>query len=190
MATATEVINFSLDTETLGTRPGSVVTEVAIVNDYTADELHLYLHPVAQELLGMTTDQATIDWHQKENPNFDTMVANCRRESPTVMHLIECLQHIRKHIETITAHTSADAAIWMNSPSFDSIMLHAMFDLLGMPEPWHYRCERDLRTLRQLALAKQPDLALPEKPENAHDALVDAKHQLEIVTICLRELRL
>ena len=52
MATPETTIDFSLDIETLGLKPGSIVTEIGICNDYSADELHLYLNTEVQRDLG------------------------------------------------------------------------------------------------------------------------------------------
>ena len=188
------VIDFSIDIETLGTKPGSVVTEIGIANSHTADEFHMYLPINPQRQLGLMIEQETAKWHEENNPNYDTMLKACQALDQTQVELIQDLGLMGEHIAAIVHNGNVDneaeytPRIWMNSPQFDAVLLEVVFDLVGLPYPWHYRELRDLRTIRDLADVGKDHHALPEYPENAHDALIDAKYQLEIVTICRNHL--
>ena len=185
-----EIINFSLDIETLGLQPGSIVTEIGICNNYSADELHIYLSIEMQKALGLAIDNETLAWHKESNPNFETMFANCAEEDAGMAHFVDQLRQVTAYFAQFENHQHA---IWMNSPSFDAVLLSVLYGGAGLPMPWNHRAPRDLRTLRDLAERRNMTHAnyvgtMPVKPDNAHDALVDAKYQLEIVTICLADL--
>lgn len=183
------IINFSLDIETLGTKPGSIVTEVGIVNDYNADELHQFFNPDIQRELGLKIDEETVQWHRKNNPNFESMVGKCHAQVSGIAPFVDQLRKVTDYFAQFDPD-EYDCRVWMNSPSFDAVLLKVLYDGVSLLMPWNFRDERDLRTLRDLAEThnKHKDGVLPAKPDNAHDALVDAKYQLEIVTICLADL--
>lgn len=73
--------------------------------------------------------------------------------------------------------------VWANPPQFDLIILRHLFDECGVKCPWHYRVERDFRTLKghahQLNIDYQPAYANIDK----HDALSDAIAQARAVQI-------
>jgi len=68
----------------------------------------------------------------------------------------------------------------MWSHSFDKGILHHAFDQVGFKSPWHFRGERDIRTLgwlyKQITGRKFPEV---EREGEHHNALDDALHQIK-----------
>jgi hypothetical protein len=76
------------------------------------------------------------------------------------------------------------ARIWGNGATFDVAILRSAYDALGYKVPWHYRQERDVRTLvtlfRDLHGEGESDPSQRfEGGANAHNALADAERQTE-----------
>lgn len=75
-------------------------------------------------------------------------------------------------------------AIWANSPTFDLAILRSAYEDVKHPVPWHYREERDFRTLMRVVWemgvrAEVPASGLSGLP--THDALGDAWRQARFV---------
>lgn len=71
-------------------------------------------------------------------------------------------------------------AIWANSPTFDLAILRSAYEDVKHPVPWHYREERDFRTLMRVVWNKGERIAVPESGLSGlprHDALGDAWRQ-------------
>ena len=81
--------------------------------------------------------------------------------------------------------------VWANSPSFDCVILRSWWDTLahkpGSNFPIHYRTERDVRTMLQLA--KQLKIPLPVWSGTAHNAMDDACNQARAIVVIEKELR-
>jgi hypothetical protein len=184
-------MDFSLDIETLSLQPNAVVTSIAIACENGASfYTHLPLDP--QYVIGRIFDQNTIDWWNDTNKEiFEIM-----------MHCCACQPQNRGYIETVFERIAlfidehddgTDINLWMKPPSFDSVILKNLGADFKLELPWHYRVERDVRSILSLAEEhankNNQILNLPELPtDKAHDALVDAQHQLELVKLCKQQL--
>jgi len=72
------------------------------------------------------------------------------------------------------------SCVWGNGSNFDNRILREAYELIGRTCPWHYRDDRDMRTLFAFAKTfgvKSEILFTGMK----HNALDDAEHQAEIV---------
>lgn len=80
--------------------------------------------------------------------------------------------------------------VWANAPSFDCVILRHMAKQTGQQFPFHYRNERDCRTLFALGRAANVDCQdLWENPDRrAYVALDDATRQAEVVVRILRQI--
>jgi len=82
------------------------------------------------------------------------------------------------------------SAVWANSPTFDLTILRHAYVSMGFPVPWHFRDERDVRTLVQMGkLAGVKKVSDAERRGVAHNALDDAKHQASYCIELWRALR-
>jgi len=79
-------------------------------------------------------------------------------------------------------------AIW--SHTFDTVALHSAYATQNLKTPWHYREERDLRTLVELWKRSQPMVKVMGKPGNTdkHHALADAIYQAKYIQGMLQDM--
>jgi hypothetical protein len=68
--------------------------------------------------------------------------------------------------------------IWANGPQFDLVILRNWYKTLKMEAPWHYRVERDCRTLFEIG--RKLNASVPEV-KNKHDCMQDAIWQAQYV---------
>lgn len=164
------------DIETLGTKPGAIVTSVALVR--FADEAHttINLSIPDQERLGLTRDAATEAWWQGQDP-----VARTAAFSNPVP-LVPALQHISAWIAW--AAPGGDCLIWCHGAGFDGPLLEAVYKAAGLPCPWHWSAVRCTRTLYDLACI---DRRLYDVPP-PHIALNDAIAQTHAANAALQKL--
>lgn len=70
-----------------------------------------------------------------------------------------------------------DVRVWGNSPRFDMQIIDGAYTRLGLPVPWYWTNERDFRTTRNQHPKVEYDTA--QKGDDAHNALADAKFQVQ-----------
>ncbi len=69
--------------------------------------------------------------------------------------------------------------VWANGARFDLGILNNAYQVCGIPVPWHFRKERDVRTLVSL----KPEVKEAYVPTGtAHHALFDCHNQIRYVT--------
>lgn len=162
-----------IDIETLGLSPGSAVLSLGAVRfneSGLGDEFHREIDLGSCQDAGLTIDARTLEWWMEQDESVSEILTGGERLP-----------------DVLTAFTEyyADAVeVWANSPSFDCEVLEAAYDAVGMTEPWGFRDERDVRTLRSL-----PCAVAVEMDGDEHNALDDATYQARIVSETLRSLR-
>ena len=79
--------------------------------------------------------------------------------------------------------------VWTNAPLFDFAILRHAYRAVNLEVPWHYRQERDSRTLMAVVgeLNKMPQL--PERQGTHHNALDDAVYQALVCSALFNALR-
>lgn len=90
-------------------------------------------------------------------------------------HIHTVLQDLSDFILETCRHE--DVRIWANSPNFDLAILGGAYDRAGIKRPWNWSRERDFRTVRNMHPAVE--YTYKDKGSNAHEALGDAKFQVE-----------
>jgi 3'-5' exoribonuclease Rv2179c-like domain len=168
-------IHTMIDTETLGTRPGAVVLAAALVRFNDEASTSLNLDSGEQQRLGLTVDQATLDWWQQQGA--DVLALSTANPVP----LVPALQHISAWIAW-AAGGSTDFLIWCHGASFDCPLLEAVYKAAGVPCPWNFWQIRDTRTLYDLAGINVKDYAVPPP----HIALNDAIGQTRAAVAALK----
>jgi exodeoxyribonuclease VIII len=76
--------------------------------------------------------------------------------------------------------TPHDKTIWANAPTFDLAILRNAYKQLGIIVPWHYRLERDCRTMWHLIpkpVRKEIEKEMEGLGEIEHNGLGDAVRQ-------------
>lgn len=185
----------SLDLETLGTDPGSVVTQIGAVafnaNDTQAAKSGTLIRIDPQSALdaGMKVSWATLKWwmNQSEAARSSTVSAeNIHKLGTALITFGDWLME-----ETVLGSKDPDERaqfrIWGYGCSFDCVLIEEAFRYANLPVPWSFRSHYDLRTLKKLceALPRMTPMFNWPKPEVEHDALSDAFAQAEAIQMAV-----
>jgi len=86
----------------------------------------------------------------------------------------------REVLAFLTSHKYGDPELWAWVGAYDHVLLAQLWgDMTGLPRPIP-RYTRELKQYWEFA-GKPP---LPKSPDDSHDALIDARHNLEKFRIC------
>lgn len=152
-----------IDTETLSTRVGGIVTSVALVR--FTDEAHcaFNLSVPDQQALGLEVDPATEAWWAQQDPVARQMaLAN-------PLPLTSALPYLSTWIQWAAA--GQQFQIWCHGATFDCPLLGEVYRRAGVPCPWQFWQVRDTRTLYDLALINPKDYAVPPPHVALNDAI-------------------
>jgi hypothetical protein len=162
-----------IDTETLDTKPSSLVNEIAVIAfDRTSLQVvdWIVLHPdfFEQLALGRTFSADTIAFHRR-NKTLPTLGLG------TPLHL--CLAYL-----TVFFAEHKPARVWIQGTCFDRPIIESMCDHFNMPLPWHFTKSADARTEWETAF---PGVKHPKRP---HKALEDCQATLADLIAALTKL--
>ena len=168
--------NFMVDLETMGTRPYSVIASIGVVQfDIESGKIgEKFYHTIDQASclkLGLSKDQATIDWWKKQDVNiYSQLLVNTQP-----IKLV--LKELNRFLDL--AYPRKDFRfMWGNSAAFDLGLLLCAYERAEIEVPWQFYNERCCRTV--VSLNPSIRAGIP-KPRGAHDAIVDCEHQIEYV---------
>ncbi|WP_323192447.1 3'-5' exonuclease [Halostella sp. PRR32] len=162
-----------VDIETLGLEPGSAILSIGAVTfseNGLGDEFYREISLESCQEAGLQIDADTLEWWLSQDE--------------AVTGVLTGGDSLTDVLGSFYCWFPNGAEVWANSPSFDCKHLEAALDAAGMTEPWEFRDQRDVRTLRSLPCAAEVEMNGDE-----HDALDDAKYQARIVSETLRSLR-
>lgn len=167
-----------IDIENMGITPSAPITSIGAVRfdpagDTLGETFHLHVSLENCLRLGMRPDAATIVWWLEQS-------------DAARLHLT-CGQigaaPLATALEALADFIGGDRAeVWCKGGSHDFAILRTACALVGMPEPWHYRCECDMRLLQRL----YPHVDR-EFDGTRHHALDDARHQARLVQRLMAE---
>lgn len=178
-------MKYQIDIETLSTASKAVVMSVAICNtDGYGDQIFLPL-PV-QLTKGRVISPDVLAWWSERPEQYAKILADCKEAEENAIAISTVHTWVRQYFANHDDDETRE--VWMNPPAFDGVILQSLFADFDFSPPWHYRNLRDFRTLKNLALLKNPEIQMPKKPENLHDALVDCRWQMMQTHIYLTEL--
>ncbi len=181
-------MNYSLDIECLALKPKAVVMSIGIACA-NGNTLHLFLPKIPQLRMQRVINSETLEWWN--HPDRLQLFIAIQKRMEAAEHETTPMANARNELFNFLAHNADgnEECIWMNSPAFDNVILEDLFKRdCNLAMPWHYRSPRCLRTLRSCAEIKTT-FPFHKKPVGAHDALIDAKYQLEIALMYLKALR-
>lgn len=162
-----------VDIETLGLSPGSAILSIGAVrfDEYSlGDEFYREVSLTSCQDAGLDIEASTLEWWLTQD---DAVTGILTGGDP-----------LADVLAAFSEYYADTEEVWANSPSFDCELLEAAFEVVGMTEPWTFRDERDVRTLRSLPCAVDVEM-----DGDAHDALDDARYQARIVSETLRSLQ-
>jgi len=163
-----------IDTETLGTTPGSAILSIGAVM-FGMDGLGAQFYSAIQLSsctdVGLTIDPATVEWWMRQSDE-----ARAAAFLTDAMPLGAVLACFREWMLEQSAKYP-----WCHGATFDVPLLDAAYRACGIPAPWEFWSVRDTRTLYDLAGVKVDRLG-----GTHHHALDDAINQAEAAALALR----
>ena len=127
------------------------------------------IHLASSVKHGGTMDASTVLWWLRQDPKAQKAVAY--GGEPLDLVLGDFSKWIAEHCR------HEDVRPWGNGASFDLTIVGGAYKRADIKAPWYWTNERDFRTVRNLYSAVEYNPA--EKGDGAHNALQDAKFQVE-----------
>lgn len=174
-----------IDIETLSTKNDAAIIAIGLVAfdpDDQVEELpyggEILINPALA--LGHR-DPATLEWWKSQDPLV------CEDMHSGILTPKEACLEIQDFfaIDGAPHFHQGVKHVWANSPQFDFVILRNLFDLCKVEYPWHFRDERDFRTLAALAKKYKIDYQAAYAENTKHDAMSDAFAQAAAVQIIL-----
>lgn len=187
MNISNEVVDISIDLETLGNRGRSAIVSIGMVafNRSTMEihdcfECHI---DVNDSLRYLRADGSTLMWWLKQSQAARTSLVN---NQSTSVKLLSAMTDAHAFMSKFAVNGNK-VCPWGNGSVFDVTLMSDAFEAV-MPEkelPWHFRNVRDVRTILEAASSlKDFDYKSVPFVGVAHDALSDAVHQANIIHNC------
>lgn len=164
----------SLDLETLGTGANAAIASIGACrfdphSPAIDNVFHVHVSLENCQRHGLAFDASTLLWWLGQDEDARrSLIAGQEHAAP----LITALDLLAAFI----ADTGEDADLWVNGASFDLPILANAYRVAGMPLPWKFWAERDLRTLKNL----HRGAPIPRDGIH-HNALHDAIHQARLI---------
>lgn len=171
--------SFALDIETMGTEPESALIAVGMVEFHHDEDNEAgdgpridreFYVPIHLATVGGEIDAATVLWWMRE----DLMMAR-RKWMFSAMPARDALQAMIDWIKV--GGNGDDVLIYAKGPQFDCTIVRQTLKRHGFECPWHFRNERDTRTMQAMYRSIKP----PEFVGIPHFALDDALHEARCV---------
>ncbi|EEW6436737.1 exonuclease [Escherichia coli] len=133
------------------------------------------------ETAGGVIDRDTIKWWLKQSREAQSAIMT--DEIP----LDDALLQLREFIDENSGEFFVQ--VWGNGANFDNTILRRSYERQGIPCPWRYYNDRDVRTIVELGKAIDFDArtAIPFEGER-HNALDDARYQAKYVSAIWQKL--
>jgi exodeoxyribonuclease VIII len=170
----------SIDLETLGVRPGSVITQIGLCafnrrpssgGEATTSATNILVAPQSMIDAGFFIDWSTVSWWLQQNEA--ARVGMATQAGDNIQH---ALFKVGDWFAENVGLNKKSYCVWGHGSGFDCTQLEIAFQKLGLPVPWDFRNVRDLRTLIDLAPA---DAVARPAPRVEHNAMDDATAQAE-----------
>lgn len=165
-------VNYMVDIEALGHSRDCIVVSVGIVKFKIRtceilDEKYWELDMGGQKKLGRTIDTSTIQWWMGQTKESQQAISNTKR--------IEVLDFINE----FEAFIKEPGYYWAKGTNYDFEILTNLFQQYWHDAPFKYSKWIDARVY--YFLGKQLGILPKKKNEFAHNALIDALFQTEVV---------
>ncbi len=166
----------SLDIETMSSRPDAAVVGVGARVFDTAGlgkGFEAYISQSDASRIGMVS-MDTMAWWAKQ-PAYSVVFGGKMDAATAAKKLSEFFEEHKPEY------------VWANGPQFDCVILRNWFAQVGLKCPWHYRAERDFRTIRHVGELLQVDTN-NLYDGTAHTPLDDATNQARVIGKVLESL--
>ncbi|EHL6353308.1 3'-5' exoribonuclease [Escherichia coli] len=172
-----------IDLETMGKNPDAPINTIAgkFFDPATGEMGPEFSKTIDLETAGGVIDRDTIKWWLKQSREAQSAILT--DEIP----LDDALLQLREFID----ENSGDffVQVWGNGATFDNVILRRSYERQGIPCPWRYTNDRDVRTMVALGLVMDFDAitTIPFEGER-HNALHDARYQAKYVSAIWQKL--
>ncbi|WP_354664998.1 exonuclease [Escherichia coli] len=175
-----------IDLETMGTNSNAPIVVIgAVFFDPQTGEIGPIFYVVISLVdamdKGAVPDGSTIEWW---------LAQSSEARSATLVNQIpldDALLQLREFIDENSGEFFV--RVWGNGASFDNVILRRSYERQGIPCPWRYCNDRDVRTIVELGKAIDFDArtAIPFEGVR-HNALDDARYQAKYVSAIWQKL--
>ncbi|EMC1222856.1 3'-5' exoribonuclease [Escherichia coli] len=176
-------IHLSVDLETMGTNPDAPINSIGgtFFDPATGEMGPEFSKAIDLETSGGIIDRKTIKWWAKRS-----------REAQSAIFTDEISLDValRLFIEFIEKNSGGCfVQVWGNGANFNNVILRRSYERQGIPCPWLYYNDRDVRTIVELGNAIGFDVRMAIPFEGVpHNALDDARHQAKQVSAIWQKL--
>lgn len=180
-------VDIMVDLETLGTTTDSTVFQISAAKfDITTGIVSDTFNMCCDIEKGpVSADGSTLKWWLKTDKELLSRLLNEGTCSEAEMFA---------QFHEWLGDCSHKTYFWGNGISFDNVFVRDKFTHFGLTYPIHFRNERDVRTILELAAMKAgmseskfKKERVPENPEK-HNALSDVLYQVQLVYQCHQEI--
>lgn len=176
-------IHLMIDLETMGKNPDAPIISIGAIffDPQTGDMGPEFSKTIDLDTAGGVIDRDVIKWWLKQSREAQSAIMT--DEIP----LDDALLQLREFIDENSGEFFVQ--VWGNRANFDNVILRRSYERQGIPCPWRYCNDRDVRTIVELGKAIDFDArtAIPFEGER-HNALDDARYQAKYVSAIWQKL--
>ena len=176
-------IHLMIDLETMGKNPDAPIISIGAIffDPQTGDMGPEFSKTIDLDTAGGVIDRDVIKWWLKQSREAQSAIMT--DEIP----LDDALLQLREFIDENSGEFFVQ--VWGNGANFDNVILRRSYERQGIPCPWRYSNDRDVRTIVELGKAIDFDArtAIPFEGEH-HNALDDARYQAKYVSAIWQKL--
>ncbi|VAC90242.1 exodeoxyribonuclease VIII-like protein [Enterobacter cloacae] len=172
-----------VDIEAFGKKADSPVVSIGAVffdpsTSNTGSEFYKVISLESAMASGGVPDASTIIFWLKASPE-----ARSELVMDDAIPLDDALLQLNEFIAENAANGPEYVQVWGNGATYDNVLLEASYDRTGIPCPWKFCNNRDVRTVVELgkAVGYEPRYEIPFEGE-PHKAISDALHQVKYVS--------
>ncbi|WP_105468012.1 exonuclease [Escherichia coli] len=172
-----------IDLETMGKNPDAPIISIGAIffDPQTGDMGPEFSKTIDLETTGGVIDRDTIKWWLKQSREAQSALLT--DEIP----LDDALLQLREFIDENSGEFFVQ--VWGNGANFDNVILRRSYERQGIPCPWRYCNDRDVRTIVELGKTIGFDARTAIPFEGVpHNALDDARHQAKYVSAIWQKL--
>ncbi|EPO8595787.1 3'-5' exoribonuclease domain-containing protein [Escherichia coli] len=172
-----------IDLETMGKNPDAPINALAgkFFDPATGEMGPEFSKTIDLETAGGVIDRDTIKWWLKQSREAQSAILT--DEIP----LDDALLQLREFIDENSGEFFVQ--VWGNGANFDNVILRRSYEQQGIPCPWRYTNDRDVRTMVAMGLVMDFDARSVITFEGErHNALHDARYQAKYVSAIWQKL--
>ncbi|MCM7179385.1 hypothetical protein LNGFDJGK_01622 [Enterobacter hormaechei] len=172
-----------VDVESLGEKPDAPIVSIGAVffnpaSGQTGPEFYKVISLESSMAWGGVPDASTILFWLRATPEARSEII-----MDHAIPLDDALLQFKDFIAENAANGKDTVQVWGNGATFDNVLLEDSYSRTGIPCPWKYWNNRDVRTIVELgkAVGYTPCHEIPFEGE-PHKAISDARHQVKYVS--------